>query len=192
MDILSFTATKSSLFLLQCHYRLPLESRCEHSMFVQVHRASLRAPVASDRGRSPIQPSLRPLSRDASSKSARDNSNTLYKSCDIRPDYLTPSARCFILRLCWSQVGGQEAGIFMSLPQEVRLRTAHCGRVVSLLLVEQVAARIEGIDLAGVRRLNGSWRGEADVLAFGTSLPCSCSFGCNLRPPQQIQHLLLS
>lgn len=43
-------------FLLQCHFhRLPLESRCEHSMFVQVHRASLRAPVASDRVRSPIQ-----------------------------------------------------------------------------------------------------------------------------------------
>lgn len=74
----------------------------------------------------------------------------------------------------------------MSLPQEVRLWTAHCGRIVSLLLVEQVAAGIEGIDLMDVRRANGGRTGNADVLAFGISLLCSCSSGCSLRVIQRL------
>lgn len=165
-------------------------------MFVQVHRASLRAPVASDRERSPIQPSLRPLSRDASSKSARDNPDAVYQFCHLRQDYLTPSARCFILRLCWGQVGRQEAGVFTSLPQQARLWTAHGRSIVAFLLVEQVAACIKGINLLEVRSADGSWRRQKTYLLLAllflvvVLLDAICiSSACLMSPSTASAHL---
>lgn len=42
---LSWSDCAASFFLQQCLYRPPIESRCERSMFAQVYKASLRAPV---------------------------------------------------------------------------------------------------------------------------------------------------
>lgn len=99
-------------------------------------------------------------------------------------DYL-PSALCFIFNLDFCQYRHVRHPPMVDLPQQIWLWTADCLCIISVTLVEQIAALVQSINL----RLSVNGRSTSlfmDKLVFDTLLHRSCSSVCILRPMSEV------
>lgn len=62
-----------------------------------------------------------------------------------------------------------------NLPQKIGLWTAYCARLITVTLVEEVAALIEGVNLHGSAALSSEGTCKSAAPVSGISPPCSCS-----------------
>lgn len=99
-----------------------------------------------------------------------------------RLHYCCPSALCFIFSLHGSAADSEtnDGEFWVCLPQQRRLRTAHGAGLVPFLLVEGVAAFIQGVNLHLSAFYDSIHVPGACLPLSGTLLHCNCSSGCNL------------